>query len=116
MALSTFARTSITRLRPTIITDRYGKKVESWDSPTEATIEGCVFEPVDSDESFSGAGPDLAIRWRLAAPEGTSLSANDRIRVAGTIYDIDGPPRPHGSPTGRLAYLEAFAKVTGAAL
>lgn len=102
MSLPTFAAQTVTVLRATTVTD-HGSERRNWSSPTLHDIAGCVVVPVvgAEDEAHRDAITTVQI---VHAPVGADVVDTDRVRVAGVVYDIDGPVRRFES--GVLDHLE----------
>jgi hypothetical protein len=87
--------------------------------PAETDVPGCGIAPRDGN----GSGGNEIVQARdtviaglvLYAPSGTDLRATDRVRVAGVLYEVDGPPGAFRSPfTGSTGpVVAALQLVTG---
>lgn len=63
----------------------------------ETALPGCVFDPGGSTESVQGQ--DMVItRPRLFLPKGTTVTAVDKILVAGQPYTVTGAPKYYTNP------------------
>lgn len=80
---------SVDRLRGTETTDEYHNTVIDWDTPTAATITGCSVQPGGGFQ-VDDAREAITTLYIVWAPEGSDVLDTDRIRYAGTVYDIDG--------------------------
>lgn len=101
-----FHRDTVTRLRATAGTNRYGDVVTDWATPDQRDITGCRVTPALGTEMV--VDRDQVIRrWVLSAPYGADVLATDRIRWQGNDYEIDGEVRRWPSPTGAMAHIEA---------
>lgn len=91
MALQSFWRQSITRLRPTTKTER-GSTILDWDNPSELVINECSVQPTST--SLSQDGRVLAVQDGLVvyAPAGIDVKAGDRIKYGNDVYTINGDP------------------------
>ncbi|MBR2189314.1 MAG: hypothetical protein IJ860_07915 [Eubacterium sp.] len=91
MAVQSFWRQTITRLRPAEKTER-GSKVYDWSNPGELDIPGCSVQP--SSTSLSQDGRVLGVQDGLTvyAPVDADVRAGDRIRFNGSVYAINGDP------------------------
>lgn len=101
MALPSFARETITRLRyPT--RDDFGTVMPDYTgTPVEADISGCWLEPIRSVENLDGR---LAVQtgWTVAAPPGIDIVSADHVRYRGDEYEVVGDSVPIPSPSGAL--------------
>lgn len=111
MALVSFARKTVTRLRATTVVER-GDEVLVWTSPSSLTIEGCVFQPIPSEEILRDRTVRDAriFRWRLYTPPDSDVTELDRVRVDGEDYEVDGFVQKWTGPTGSLAHNELVLK------
>lgn len=109
---------AVTIVRPGPPTeDIYGNDVPG--APTEIPVSGCGVAPRDG----TGAGANEITDARdtvisgltLYAPYGTDIRATDRVRVGGTLYEVDGLPGSFRSPfTGSTGpVVVALELVTG---
>jgi hypothetical protein len=108
--IASFARQSVTRLRGTETTDRYGDPIVDWTAPDRRTIEPVTMTPIPGTETFDAAGRRLVTRWELHANSDADIRDRDRIEHNGTEYDIDGAVQLFPSPTGNLDHLEIMLK------
>lgn len=107
--LSSFARETITRLRFPTITDQ-GTTVPDYSAtPAETDIDGCWLEPIQSIEDDDGR---LAVQtsFVVAAPAGADVTAKDRARYQGVVYEVVGDAMPIKSPTGALDSSKLFLR------
>lgn len=75
-------------------TDPYSDtQVESWDAPTEreVTTVGPV-EPRPSSEPVQDARNAVVSGWTLYLPPGDPIAADNRVRVRGVDYPVQGQP------------------------
>lgn len=111
MALVSFARKTVTRLRATTTVER-GDVVLVWTSPSSLDITNCVFQPIPSEEILRDrTNRDAVIsRWRLYTPPLSDITEIDRVRVDGVVYEVDGFVQRWTGPTGSLAHDELELK------
>jgi hypothetical protein len=105
MALSTFARQTVTRLRPKTDTQR-GSVIFDWSSPTELVITGCSVQPAGTSLSEDGRVLGISEGITVYLPEGSDVIAGDRIRYNGHDYTINGEPKIWISATGRCDSIQ----------
>lgn len=107
MSLVSFARNSITIIRPGRFQDR-GSWYDDWENPEpERTIPGCVVFPGRSveDNDFQEA---QEVTYTVLVPLGTDILASDKVRVdlePGLDLAVFGRPRQIPSPTGNLGHI-----------
>lgn len=105
--LPSFAVTTITVVRPTLVTDR-GTTVPDWTLPpaSETPVHGCSLQPGASSEALA-ARQGQTIRWTVYAPAGVDVTAHDAVRLpddSTRLYQVDGEPQRWASPTGALSH------------
>ena len=96
---------TVTRLRASAATSRYGDSVRDWSTPDEIDIERCRVKPAGGSEDTVDRDGQIR-RLLLFAPPTADILATDRIRWREVDYEVTGPVRHWPSPTGRLAHLE----------
>lgn len=101
---------TVTRLRSTTTTDRYGNTSSDWTTPDRLDIEGVTLAPrLQGEDSDRRQG--VVIGWTLYAPHGADIQPTDRIEARGKTLEVDGEPGDWVSPhTGRGAGLELALK------
>ena len=104
MALQSFWRQTIVRLRPTTTTER-GSTILDWDNPDELTIPECSVQPSSTSLSQDGRVLGVADGLTVYAPAGVDVQAGDRIRFNGEDYTINGDPLIWPG-AGRLAHVQ----------
>lgn len=112
MALPSFCRDAVTRLRPGTRLSR-GTPVSDWDAATPATIAGCSIQEVATTGTTLERRADaVSVDARLYAPPGADLMDGDRVVDAdGTTWEIVGHPLPKRSPTGLVSHVVAYLAV-----
>lgn len=105
-----FMTDTISVLRMTPITDRYGNTVPGEWAPT--VVAGCAVLPPQVQitatlETTDNRDHVSSIR-ALFAPAGTDIRATDRVQHNGTTYEVDGLPSTF---PGVLAHVEANLRV-----
>lgn len=96
MTVLSLMQDTVVVLRAAVATDRYGNTVPG--AVTETTITGCAVVPPGARLSTTGGtevvyGRDtVEATMVLLAPLDTDIVATDRVRHAGTVYDVDGMP------------------------
>ena len=91
MALQSFWRQSITRIRPGTKLER-GNRVHDWSNPNELVIDECSVQPAGTSLSQDGRVLGVTDGLTVYAPEGADVKAGDRIRYGGNVYTINGEP------------------------
>lgn len=81
-------------------TDVYG---DDTSTTTETSLAGCAFDPGSSNERTDPRSPVISSSPTLYVTDpAAAVDANDRVRVDGRTYTVEGDPRRWTSPfTGR---------------
>lgn len=92
--------------------DRYGSTKYRTD---EIPVAGAAVRVVGSDERAEGGGSSLTRTLEVILPAGTAVTALDRLRVRGLVYEVDGAPEDQRDPmTGSTPGVKVTARhVTG---
>lgn len=91
MALQSFWRQTITRIRPNTTVSR-GSTIYDWDDPDELEIPECSVQPSSTTLSQDGRVQGVTDGLTVYAPEDADVQAGDRIRYRGNVYTINGDP------------------------
>ena len=87
----------VTILAPGTGTDDYGNDVEDWSAPTETTVTTIApLEPRPQGETFQNDRNAVVSGWTLYLPAGTVVSPQNRVRVRGKVYPVQGEPADWG--------------------
>lgn len=105
-----FARETITRLRYPLVDDHGAQRVDYDAVPGEEQIGRCWLEPTGSQENADGRSAVLT-GYTVDAPWDADLTAADRVRYAGVVFDVDGQPLKVPSPTGMLRSIRLTLRV-----
>lgn len=106
MAVASFARAIVTRLRPVWITDAHGNIVPDWSQPpAELPIGGCSVQPGATSEVLTSRDT-IQNQWTVYAPRFADVKPTDRIRWSGVDYEVVGQPAAWDSPTGSLSHIQ----------
>ena len=100
--LPSWASDTVTRLRPTVITQR-GSQIPDWTNPDRLEIPGCSMQPADTSLTQDGRIQGVTDGWTCFLPPGADVLAGDRIEYGGKVYAINGEPRVWASPTGLVS-------------
>lgn len=90
--IPTFARQTITRLRPGTTTSR-GSTIRDWTTATALQIAGCSVQPTATSMSMDGRVEATAETLTAYLPEGSDIKEGDRVIFDGDTYEIDGKPK-----------------------
>lgn len=104
-----FATTTVTVVRPTLVED-HGAQVSDWSDPSRHDLVGCVVHPMTSQEISENRDLTLGAR-RVIAPAGADVGAHDRLELPGEPgqFEVVGEPMRWPSPTGALSNVEVLA-------
>lgn len=91
--------------------DAHGNKTWTW---TEAAVPGCIVWPTGSTEQIQGQD-QTSEQLTVLAPYGTDVTAYERARARGLLYEVNGVPSPWSSPfTQTRAGVEIrLTRITG---
>lgn len=100
--LPSWASDTVTRLRPTVITQR-GSEIPDWSNPDRLEIPGCSMQPAGTSLTQDGRVQGTTDGYTCYLPPGADVMAGDRIQYRGGTYTINGEPRVWNSPTDRVS-------------
>ncbi len=90
--IPSFARQSVTRIRPGVKTVR-GSDIPDWDNATSLVISGCSVQPAATEMSQDGRVLGILDGMTAYLPPGADVQEGDRIVYDGETYVLDGAPR-----------------------
>lgn len=90
--LPTFARQTVTRLRPGVRVSR-GSEVPDWEHPIAKVIRGCSVQPGTTDMSLDGRVLGILDGLTCYMPENADIREGDRVIYDGETYEVNGSPR-----------------------
>lgn len=105
MALPSFFRQTITRIRPGTKTLR-GSDVPDWSTATTEEISGCSVQPASTSLSMDGRVRAETDGLTAYIPADADVKAGDRIGYGGEVYTINGAPRAWPSASGGLDHIQ----------
>lgn len=105
MALPSWAKQSITRVRPGTTTSR-GSTVPDWNNTETAVISGCSVQPASTGLSQDGRVLGISEGLTIYLPPGSDVQEGDRIVYEGKLYTINGEPKVWQSPTGLVSNMQ----------
>lgn len=108
MAWFGFDTSTVDVIRP-IYVDERGDLVADWDNAAEHAEPGWLVQPIDTSAQL-GLRDAVIARWRALAPATADVAADDRIRHAGVVYEVDGGIEPWATPPGMLQHVEIILK------
>lgn len=77
----------------------------------ETDITGCSVQPLGGTE-MTDRGEMTVSNVTLFSPPGTDIIATDRVRWAGSVYAVDGPPEAWRDRAGRPSHVQVQLKLT----
>lgn len=85
--------------------DRYGTPVYDWPEPG-VELRGCGVAPLEIGGQDAAEPPDVARnavvrQFTVYAPAGAPITAADRLKVRGEVYEVIGEPSDWRSPYSR---------------
>ena len=112
MRLPSIANETVEILRGTPVTDPYSGEATGtdWSNPTPTVVAGCSVQPITGAEVTYDRDM-IVTRWNLWMPSGAGLTASDRVRHTGSVYEVDGSVM---NWPGRIPHIQAvLRKVDG---
>jgi hypothetical protein len=81
----------------------------------EVPVAGAAVRVLGSDEKPDGGGSSVTDSIEVVMPAGTPVAVNDRLRVRGLVYEVDGTPEDQRDPqTGAQPGVKVIARrITG---
>lgn len=88
--------------------DRYGNTLYR---TQEIPVEGAAVRILGSDERPDAGGTSLTDNLEVILPPGSPVGSNDRLRVRGLVYEVDGNPETERDPmTGGTGGIRVIAR------
>jgi len=84
---------SVTVLRPNVVTDRYNSERFDWTAPGRTVVDGVNVQPTIMTESTTEPRYQTVSGWRLVSRAGADidLRATDRVELQdGTVCEVVG--------------------------
>ena len=107
----------VTVVHAEYVTDYYGNESEQldWANAVETVLEPCGVAPRYSSEPVDPNRSPVIIGLTVFLPSGATVSARDRLRVRGDLWEVEGEPGTWISPfTGWYPGVEvALRRVNG---
>lgn len=103
--LPSFARQTVTRLRPGYTDDGHGNQIPGLDDAEPLTITGCSIQPGTSTEDRTNRDT-IGITHTVYLPAGSDVQANDYLAIDGTAYRVVGEPERWN--TGVLNHVRVY--------
>lgn len=107
--VATFARDTITRIRPGI-KDSRGTPIPDWENTETVAISGCTVQPGSTKLDLDGRVLGITDGMTAYIPATADVQAGDRIGYKGETYTIDGEPRRWPSATGNRDHIQLNLK------
>lgn len=96
--------TPVTVVRAQILEDRYGDDALDWENAGETQTVGW-FNDTSATEVIDGRDA-LVSHWHLYLPPSADITGRDRVRIAGVLYEVDGPISTASRPGKGVHHLE----------
>lgn len=88
---------AVTFLSAGTTVDDYGNTVEDWSAPTETTVTTLApLEPRPQGETFQNDRNAVVSGWTLYLPSNAVVTPQNRVRVRGKVYPVQGEPADWG--------------------
>lgn len=92
---ATFEGAGVRRRYP-LVEDRYGNEKPNLAAPDDMAIPNLVLWQTDGSETTQDRDTQIA-DWLARVPVGTDITGRDLLIVAGTTYEVVGPPANVGT-------------------
>jgi head-tail adaptor len=83
-----------------------------WDTTTKTTTKGWL-DQLTGLEQQSGTRDTAVSTFKLFLPAGTDVTADDRVTVDDTTFDVEGPPASFWQPYGEHHLEVSLRRVDG---
>lgn len=106
--IPSFARQTVTRLRPATRTVR-GSEIRDWSDPDRLEIRNCSVQPGTTELSQDGRVLGIMDGLTCYMPFGSDVQEGDRIEYEGKVYEINGAPKAwHG--VGNTSHVQCILR------
>lgn len=98
MSLTTLLVRNVTVITAGARTDAYGDSQSNWATATEVDTTGWMAQQssIENREGRNATSSTLV----LTLPAGTAITARDRVRIDGIVYELIGEPMSAWTPAG----------------
>jgi hypothetical protein len=86
------ATQTITRIRPTVVTDDRGNQVDDWDDASSVAVKGCSVQPGTSREELSNRD-GVNVIYTVYAPPTADVHAGDAVDLPQGRFQVEGEPQ-----------------------
>lgn len=111
MSLETLMVRLVAIITPGTRVDDYGDTKAIWDTASETTTQGWISQQASVE--FTDGRNATQSTLQLILPAGTSVTARDRVRIDGTVYEIKAEPHSAWTPRGEHHIEVELGKVIG---
>jgi hypothetical protein len=111
MSLATLLVRDVDVITAGTVTDVYGDPQPDWTTATEISTVGWLAQ-ASSIEVLDGRDATSST-LTLTLPAGTPVTARDRVRIDGRLYELDGEPNSAWTPRGEHHIETALRIVVG---
>lgn len=109
MAIDTFFVHPVTIITPGTTTDRYNNTVDDWGVGATEVDENWWVNQLSSFEQLGNR--DTTVTSMIGfAPKESTISPISRVRIDGTVYEVDGAPKEAKTPSG-VHHIEVILKL-----
>ncbi|MEV2277868.1 hypothetical protein AB0I72_20010 [Nocardiopsis sp. NPDC049922] len=85
-------------------TDRHGDPLPG--DPAETDSHGWDVQPAATSEDVDDGGDTVQEEWTAIGPPGADITATDRVRWRGDLYQVQGQPQRWPDHRGRAHHTE----------
>lgn len=104
-----FTTDRVTVVHAGVITDAYNNLIRDWAHATRTEVRAVVQARSTTEVT---AGRDQTVTtYRCFLPDGTPVTAQDRLEWSGVVLEVDGEPSLLKGPMPALDHIEVIGKV-----
>lgn len=111
MSLARLMDTPVTIIHAGTVPNSYGGTDLDWTDEAVTTADTlCWFNDISSSEVIDGRDALISV-FHLYLPADTAIEGIDRVLIAGTLYEVDGPISTAGRPQRGVHHLECHLRL-----
>lgn len=104
-----FATDTVTVVHAELVSDAYNNRVRDWPNAIRTPVRAVVDAAVTAEATDGKDQTDTMHRCYL--PEGTPITAQDRMEWNGLVLEVNGEPIPRRGPTPALNHIEVMGRL-----
>jgi head-tail adaptor len=99
-----FTTDNVTVVQAPVMSDPYNNRVRDWTAATRTTVRAVVDQAVTTEATDGKDQTDTL--HRIYLPDGTAVTAQDRLEWDGMVLEVTGEPITRKGPTPALNHIE----------